>query len=202
MRKRSILFILFGLGLLLAGCGAQSSGANIPSTNPTTPATATMIPTEPMIPTVEVTINPSATAVPTADNMDNQATSQPAGTPTSGSAASGTSTEPAGATPVGITLQPDQPVTLANKGQTIRMQVGADFVLMLGNDYDWQVTVANQGVVSRVVNITPLRGSQGVYHANARGTTTLTATGDPPCRSATPPCGQPSVVFEITLVVE
>ena len=62
--------------------------------------------------------------------------------------------------------------------------------------------VADQSIVSRVVNVLVIRGAQGIYRANAAGTTTLSATGDPPCRMATPPCGAASLLFHVTLIVQ
>jgi hypothetical protein len=44
-------------------------------------------------------------------------------------------------------------------------------------------------------------GAQGVYEAKAPGKTTLTATGDPACRRATPACAAPSRLFTLTLEV-
>jgi hypothetical protein len=95
-----------------------------------------------------------------------------------------------------------QTVTLDNNGQTITLSVGERFLLKLGEEYDWTVTVADPSIVSRVVNITVVRGAQGVYEAHKPGSTTLTASGDPVCRQAQPPCGMPSILFEITMVVQ
>jgi photosystem II stability/assembly factor-like uncharacterized protein len=92
-------------------------------------------------------------------------------------------------------------VTLANDGQEITLNVGERFLLDLGDEYRWSVEVADQAILSRVVNITVIRGAQGVYEAHQAGTTTLSATGDPQCRQAQPPCGMPSRVFSITVAV-
>jgi hypothetical protein len=53
-----------------------------------------------------------------------------------------------------------------------------------------------------VVNITVVRGAQGVYEAHQTGGTTLTATGDPVCRQSQPPCAIPSRLFEIQVTVQ
>ena len=45
-------------------------------------------------------------------------------------------------------------------------------------------------------------GAKDRYIAFTNGTATLTATGDPVCLSSTPPCGMPSIVFEITVIVQ
>jgi hypothetical protein len=93
-------------------------------------------------------------------------------------------------------------VTLADDGKTITLHVGDSFLLKLGEDYDWTVTVDDQTIVSRAKGIAVIRGAQGVYDALRAGTTTLTAVGDPACRQATPPCEQPSRTFTIQIVVE
>ena len=106
-------------------------------------------------------------------------------------------TEPAsGSTPAGMVT-----VTRADNGNTLRLHPGDRFLLQLGEDYDWNVTIDDQAVVSRVVGITVVRGAQGVYEARSTGTTMLTAVGDPPCRKAQPPCAIPSIRFAVTLVV-
>jgi hypothetical protein len=92
-------------------------------------------------------------------------------------------------------------VTLQDNNQTIHLQVGQTFLLKLGEGFDWNVTVADPAVASRVVNILVVRGAQGVYAAHQAGTTTLTAAGDPQCRQSTPPCAAPSILFKIQIDV-
>jgi carboxyl-terminal processing protease len=94
-----------------------------------------------------------------------------------------------------------QTVTLDNEGQTITVKVGERFLLKLGEEYDWTVTVADQTVLSRVKNVMVVRGAQGLYEATKAGSTTLTASGDPVCRQSQPPCATPSRMFEITAKV-
>ena len=93
-------------------------------------------------------------------------------------------------------------ITLADQGSTIYLSVGESFLLQLGEEYIWDVSVSDQNVVSRVRNITVVRGAQGVYNALQAGTVTLSATGDPVCRQSNPPCAMPSILFEIKIVVK
>jgi hypothetical protein len=95
-----------------------------------------------------------------------------------------------------------QTVTLDNDGQTITMNPGGRFLLELGEEYDWTVTVADPGIVSRLVNATVVPGAQGLYEAHKAGSTTLTASGDPVCRQSQPPCAAPSRSFTINIVVK
>ncbi len=92
-------------------------------------------------------------------------------------------------------------ITRENDGQTLTLAVGDRVLLHLGNEFDWSVSVDKPSVVDRVRNITVVQGAQGVYEALAPGTAVLSATGDPPCRKVTPPCGAPSILFQVTLVV-
>ncbi len=93
------------------------------------------------------------------------------------------------------------PITLADNGSSRALRVGDRVLLQLGTDFEWTVSVDDSAIVDRVRNITVVNGAQGVYEALAPGTTILTATGDPPCRKATPPCGAPSILFQVTLTV-
>jgi len=93
-------------------------------------------------------------------------------------------------------------VTLTEDGHTLTLHVGQSFLLKLGEGYDWNVTVNDQTIVSRKVNVLTVRGAQGIYDAHKAGATTLTATGDPVCRNTNPPCEQPSREFHLTIVVQ
>jgi hypothetical protein len=93
-------------------------------------------------------------------------------------------------------------VTLDNDGQTIRLHIGDSFLLKLGEGYDWTVTIDDQTVVSRVMNVMVVRGAQGLYQAKRTGQTMLMATGDPPCRQSQPPCAMPSRLFRLQIVVQ
>jgi hypothetical protein len=93
------------------------------------------------------------------------------------------------------------PITLANNGQTIDLAVGDRVLLQLGDADIWTVQVADPAVLSRVVNVTVVKGAQGIYEAKQAGTTTLTATGDPACRQVQPPCAQPSRLFRVQVRV-
>jgi hypothetical protein len=92
-------------------------------------------------------------------------------------------------------------VTLADNGKTIHMVIGQSFLLNLGLNYDWNISVSDQNVISRVKNIAVIVGAQGVYDAMHEGTAVLSAVGDPQCLTATPPCASPSIMFSVTIVV-
>jgi hypothetical protein len=100
-----------------------------------------------------------------------------------------------------LTTQATRTVTLADDGQTVTVAHGTSFLLALGNDDDWKIQVGDETVISRVLNIAVIAGAQGVYAAKQPGQTTLTASGDPICRTAQPPCGAPSRTFRVQIVV-
>ncbi len=94
-----------------------------------------------------------------------------------------------------------QTITQRDNRRTITLQVGDRFLLNLGDTMDWQLQIDNPAVVSRVPNVLTVKGSQGLFQAHAIGQATLSATGDAPCRKATPPCMLPSFSFQLQIVV-
>ena len=79
----------------------------------------------------------------------------------------------------------------ANNGSTVQLSIGERFALNLGEGPNWNVEVADQAIVSRVIGILTVKGVQGIYEVHAAGQTTLVATPDNG--------GQP---FRVTLVVQ
>jgi len=84
----------------------------------------------------------------------------------------------------------------------LELAVGERILVALGQGFDWTIVIADPSIVDRVRNVTVIAGAQGLYEAKAAGRTTLTATGDPPCRKTNPPCGAPSRLVTIDLVVQ
>ncbi len=197
-----VALALSGL-LILSACG---SAATTP-----TPATPSAAPVA-----VPRTPAPSPAASPTATAGATPAT---AGTPWPGAAnptpatgvaiLAGTAVAAPAATTgattptetVAGTPSATRRVTLDDGGQTLQLQAGQRFLLALGTGFDWTVTVGDPYVVSRVADVPVPEGAQGIYEAKQPGRTTLTAVGDPPCRKATPPCGAPSRLFRVEIVV-
>ena len=92
-------------------------------------------------------------------------------------------------------------VTLADDGRTVSLQISQRLLVNLGEEFDWTVQVTDPSIISRVPNITVVRGAQGVYQANRAGQTALSATGDPVCRKAQPACAAPSRAFQVQISV-
>lgn len=113
-----------------------------------------------------------------------------------------TAISPATDTPAGPPVSGQKTITLDDKGRTFSFAVGDEFLLQLGDSYTWDISISDESVISRVKNITVIKGAQGVYTALKPGTATLTATGDPLCRQSKPACGMPSILFEVTLEVK
>lgn len=94
-------------------------------------------------------------------------------------------------------------VTRADSGKTINLNVGAALLLSLGEaPPEWEVSVDDERVLARVANISPVKGSQGVWKAKAPGTAHLRAVGIFPCQKQQPACKIASPVFDLTVVVQ
>jgi hypothetical protein len=91
-------------------------------------------------------------------------------------------------------------VTYADNGETITLRVGDRFLLKLGDQFEWQVSVVDPTVVSRVVNLLVVKGAQGVCEANKTGETALSATGTVVCL-AQQACPVLAVSFKLHIIV-
>ncbi len=179
MKRHTIILTILAavaLGVAATACDPQPLAAA-----PSTPPAATL----------------PASAPSVAPSGSGAATPAPADTPTQAQP----TPEPTLNTP-GVPSGDAKIVTLDDEGKTIQMAVGESFLLKLGEQYEWAVTVSDQSVVSRVKNIAVVRGAQGVYDTLQAGTATLTATGDPACRQSQPPCMMASRLFTVTIVVK
>jgi hypothetical protein len=127
---------------------------------------------------------------------------EPPATTVSGGTIDVITPEPPTSTPVDLAAGGQKIVRLDDQGKTMNLAVGEGFLLKLGEGYTWEVSISDQNVLSRVMNIAVVRGAQGVYDAHQAGTVTLSAAGDPECRQSQPPCGMPSILFTITIVVK
>lgn len=93
-------------------------------------------------------------------------------------------------------------VTLDHVGKIIELKKRQNFLLSLGKEYDWEVTVLPETVISRNLVFTPEPGEQGIYVARGAGKATLRALGEPKCRFLEPSCTRPAVLFTVHIVVE
>ncbi|HEX5416437.1 MAG TPA: hypothetical protein VFZ25_12280 [Chloroflexota bacterium] len=98
---------------------------------------------------------------------------------------------------------PGEPaLTIDDNGKTITLHKGEQFLLRLPEGYNWKVSIANPAIVSYATGFAAPGGASGLYVAKETGQTTFSATGDPICRSANPPCALPSRLFQVTIVVQ
>lgn len=98
---------------------------------------------------------------------------------------------------------PANGITLPDNGKTFIVYPGESFLLNLGMDvFNWTVNIDNQNVISREKNVMAIRGAQGVYQANSPGQAVLSAVGDPFCRATKPACMAPSILFQVTIIVQ
>ena len=93
-------------------------------------------------------------------------------------------------------------ITMNDAGRTILLKKRQNFLLSLGKNYNWQVVVEPDHIISTNANITPEPGDQGIFIARDSGKAVLRAVGEPLCRYAQPPCVRPNVLFQIEVQVE
>src|SRR5450759_1892266 len=129
------------------------------------------------------TLVPAASAKP-----ENTATVIPAGSPTLEYTPSTVPSEPAPVT-----------ITLANNNQSIILQVGQRFLLQLDDSNRWNVNIDNQDVISRLVNISVVKGAQGVYEAHKTGNALLSAVGTPVCDPTQGVCSHLAIGFALQI---
>jgi hypothetical protein len=91
-------------------------------------------------------------------------------------------------------------VTSAQAGQTIHLAIGERLVLQLGTTDEWSIQLSPAGVL--VAAPTPLpAGQQGAWTAERAGTVEMRLVGNPYCLQLQPPCGMPSQLLTVTVVV-
>ncbi len=222
MRFKSIsLLVILALGLAwLAGCGAPLETTDAP------PGLASALPgvlaSPPPPPTPTATHLVALTDTPRAPTRTPlPVTPEPASANSSGGplvitvlpASAVGSPEPtalAGAAPgkpprllplAGRDGQP-LPITQAENGRQVSLSPGQQIILQLSETYTWQIEVSDLTVLSKIQAAAPASGSQGAFEARRPGQASLTAVGDPLCRSAKPPCAAPAVQFQIEILVQ
>ncbi|MDB5265160.1 MAG: hypothetical protein JWN64_731 [Parcubacteria group bacterium] len=107
-----------------------------------------------------------------------------------------------------VTTPPETPattevnmVTQADDNTTVVLKHGQRFGIAMGDSLQWELSFDPTGIVTRVTNISTIRGEQGVYTASTVGTTTLHATGRPIC-NPDEMCAQFIKEITVTLVVK
>jgi len=97
--------------------------------------------------------------------------------------------------------QTTKTVTLEDDGKTIVLKAGEEFLLKLGENFEWDIQIDDQSVVSRVPYIMVVRGAQGVYESHQEGHAVLTGVGNPLCLYSDPPCKIHSILFTLEIQV-
>ena len=88
-------------------------------------------------------------------------------------------------------------------GETINMLIGERIQLLLGDGYIWSLLFSDDRIM-RILNPQPGADDAPIFILEAQhpGQTELQAIGDPKCRQVKPPCGMPSVLFTLKIIVE
>lgn len=93
-------------------------------------------------------------------------------------------------------------INMDQVGQTLMMKPKNAFLLRLGEDYAWAVTIDPPDLVTLNKKIILEQGEQGVFVARRTGKGVLRAVGDPVCRQTDPPCVRPSLLFTLKIIVQ
>lgn len=199
---KPILLSLTILFLLLAEGACAQIPAPLPSAQLPTPFT---LPGQPILPPGQGNGDPTAAVIPGVAVCTCPTTTTP--TPPSGTIQAPGIICSCPAILLPPTAQTTEggliTVALEDNGKTFILQPGERILLNLGMEpFKWTVTVDDQDVLSRVPNILVIAGTQGVYEAHHPGLANLTAAGDPLCRSSKPMCMMPSMIFQITVIVQ
>ena len=94
-------------------------------------------------------------------------------------------------------------ITLNDVSKTVGLEVGEKFLLLLNRSpYKWEASVQDPTVVKVVDRALPVLGAIAIFETLKKGQTTLSATGFLACHNSNPPCNQPSLQFQVNLVVK
>ncbi len=92
-------------------------------------------------------------------------------------------------------------ISLEQNNTTLVLQVGGRFLLKLGETDRWNITIDHPEVVSRVQNITVVKGAQGVYEATQAGKAILNAAGTQVCDPSQGACSHLVILFTLNIIV-
>jgi hypothetical protein len=187
----------FAVALVLAlpACSSSDGGAlrteGRAITTSSTASDATTIP-------VRDTATTADTAPPPAAGQTSGSGSVTAGTArTGGGTAPTTSTTAAPSPAPALTREDDGRTYTAHVGEVINVHLTAD------SGTRWSAPTSDSAAVLAGSGTTAPDGAgNGSFTARSPGTARITATQDPQCRSASPPCGMPSRMYSVTISVK
>ena len=101
-----------------------------------------------------------------------------------------------------VRADPPPALTLSNadNGATVSATVGETVLLKLDSGFSWNVSLDNPAMMFRPP-VALAAGVQGDWEIIGPGQVTISATGDPACRQATPACAAPSQTWSATVSV-
>jgi len=180
MKSRRIVYILIGVYILgLTGC-APASEASLPIPGESLQGTAAQTFQAPSLGTAEPNLSAPLHELTTTPET------RPGGQPA----------------PLPTLDERTFVVGMAENGKTLTFAAGQRFILVLDQGYVWQIMNTDPTIVAPLDEPAPQTDALGYYEALQPGQTKLSASGDPLCRAAKPPCMMPSILFEITIIVD
>ena len=94
-------------------------------------------------------------------------------------------------------------ITLNDVGKTVSLAPGEKFLLILSRSpYKWEASVQDSSVIKVVDDTLPVLGAIAIFEASKKGQTNLSAIGSLACHNSNPPCNQPSLQFQVSVVVK
>lgn len=102
------------------------------------------------------------------------------------------------ATPTSIDI-----LRIGDDGASVVLEVGGTATVFLPRTYVWEEPVVDGDAVTVSADVSDEGGASRSWTVTGRraGTATLTLTGSPACRSETPSCATPDVVWSARLTV-
>ncbi|GAC1390596.1 MAG: hypothetical protein NVS4B11_10850 [Ktedonobacteraceae bacterium] len=94
-------------------------------------------------------------------------------------------------------------LTLADSNRNVALKPGDEVLLALDDSfYDhWTITVSDPTVLTTVAGVALPEHSQALYKASKAGHLTITASAEPKCRKANPPCNIDTKAFKVQITV-
>ena len=94
-------------------------------------------------------------------------------------------------------------LTLADNGHTVGLKSGDQVLLALDDTFyeQWSITVSDPTLLTAITNTTLPAHTQALYVASKAGQATITASAEPKCRKANPPCNLDVKTFKVQITI-
>jgi hypothetical protein len=109
----------------------------------------------------------------------------------------------AGPTPTPLVAPPGEYIlTPTDNGATIVVSQSQTVLVLLGRSLHWQVSVTGSTILVGDPKVALVPGAQAILTANKPGRATVTAIGNPSCRTAKPACSTSPTKIVVRFIVQ